>query len=105
MEETLNYFLTSDFHDMDDASPIQFKILLNKFKNEYRILFSKNESLGHEILKLRGELENVTNLLKEKERKTNIIISSLENKIHMIESNLTKKLTFKERLSGSINRI
>lgn len=104
MEELLNYLLTSDYHDMDDASPQQFKELLSKFKYEYRMLSSKNTSLTHEINKLKGDLENISNLLKERDMKYNIEIAALEDKLHFTEAKLNRKLTLKERIFGEIKK-
>jgi predicted nuclease with TOPRIM domain len=104
MEDILNYLLTSDFSNMDDSSPQQFKELLSKFRYEYRMLISKNTSLTHEIQKLKGELENVSKLLKERDNKYNIENAALEDKLHFTEAKLNKKLTLKERLNGKINR-
>lgn len=104
MDEILNYLLTSDFGDMDDASPQQFKELLSKFRYEYRLLSSKNTSLNHEINKLRGELENTILLLKERDSKYNIETAALEDKLHFAEAKLTRQLTLKERILGKIKK-
>lgn len=102
MDELLNYLLTSDFSDMDSASPQQFKELLNRYRHEYRMVTSKNTSLAHEIHKLKGELENVSNLLKERDTKYNIETAALEDKLHFAEAKLNRKLTLKERIIGEI---
>ena len=103
MEELLNYLLTSDFNDMDDASPQQFKELLSKFRYEYRMLSGKNISLMHEINKLKGELENITILSKDRTEKYNSEVAALEDKLHFAEAKLSRKLTLLERLKGKIN--
>lgn len=104
MEKLLNYLLTSDFNDMDDASPQKFKELLSGFRYEYRMLVSKNNALTHEIDRLKGELENISGILNEKNIKYNNEVAALEDKLHFTEAKLNKKLTFKERLNGKINR-
>lgn len=101
--DELNYLMTSDFDNMDDASPEQFKELLLKFRYEYRLLSGKNTSLLSEVNKLTLNIQNLSNVINEKEFKYKTTIANLENDIHFIKAKLSKKLSFKERFSGKLN--
>jgi hypothetical protein len=102
--DLLNYLLTSDFSNMDDASPDKFKDLLTQFRYEYRLLSGKNTSLVSEIDKLKGDNNNLINLVKEKNFKYESKIASLEDELHFLKPKLNRKLTWKERLHGKIEQ-
>ena len=101
--DELNYLLTSDFDNLNDASPEQFKELLLKFRYEYRLLSGRNTSLTSEITKLNGEIENLSNVNIERDRKNKIAIADLQNELDFLKPKLNRKLTFKERVKGKIN--
>ena len=101
--DELNYLLTSDYNNMNDASPEQFKELLLKFRYEYRLLSGKNTSLSSEITKLNGMLENISNIGAEKEHKNKTMIANLQNELDFLKPKLNRKLTLSERFKGKIN--
>ena len=102
MEKDLNYLLTSEYDE--GLKPEEFIQLLNLFKNEYRLLHSKNRSLEHQVDKLNADNENYKGLLYEIDTKWLSKIANLEDQIHFLNVSLSKKLTWKERFLGKINR-
>ena len=76
MEKDLNYLLTSEYDE--GLKPEEFIQLLNLFKNEYRLLHSKNRSLEHQVDKLNSDNENYKGLLYEIDTKWLSKIAKLE---------------------------
>ena len=102
MEKDLDYLLTSEFDE--NFKPEEYISLLNKFRYEYRLLHSKNRSLEHQIDKLNLDVENLEAKLYEEKVKLLSKNATLEDEIHFLNNNLKKKLTWKERFSGKIDR-
>ena len=102
--DELNYLMTSDFDNMNDASPDKFKELLFKFRYEYRLLNGRNSSFSSEIDKLRGEIKNLEELNKDSVYKLKTKIAELEDELHFLNAKVNKKLTLKERLFGKLFR-
>jgi len=96
-ESILEYLMTSEFND--GLTPEEFKFLLYKFRNHYRVLNSKSENLKSQIEIREREKSDI---LKEKDR----IVSELQTSNSEIRSEINKiinrKLSFKERISGKI---
>jgi hypothetical protein len=97
-EEILDFLMTSDFEN--EFKPDEFKYLLLKWRYFYRVLHGKYELLktdsSYDIAKLE---ENIKFLEKE--------ITSLQAMLTSKTEDLTqiksRKLSFKERLTGKIN--
>ena len=95
-DEILNYLMTSDFNE--GLTPDEFKLLLFKFRNFYRIFSGKNELLKSEIERLNRYTDEykiskdieINNLLSQK--------AKLEDDLHF--SKQSRKLSFKERWIG-----
>jgi predicted nuclease with TOPRIM domain len=102
--DILNYLLTSDFDDMDDAHPEKFKEFLKLFRYEYRLLSSKNTALKHEIDKLKHELDETKNKLDFNKRISDIEKAKLEDELYFTKNELNRKLSLSERMKGFINR-
>lgn len=98
----LNYLMTSDFNE--GLTPEQLTELLIKFRYEYRFLSGKNSSYEKELDKLSLINDNLNKLIKEIETKSNIKIAILEDELFLVKNKLNKKLTWKERFFGKINR-
>ena len=98
----LNYLMTSDFNE--GLTPEKLTELLLRFRYEYRSLSGKNSSYEKEIEKLKLQNENLSGLLYETEIKLNSKLASVEDELHFTTNKLIKKLTWKERFSGKINR-
>ena len=81
-EKDLNYLLTSEYDE--GLKPEEFIQLLNLFKNEYRLLHSKNRSLEHEVDKLNADNENYKGLLYEIDTKWLSKIANLEDQINFL---------------------
>lgn len=96
-EEILNFLMTSEFEQ--DYKPEEYKYLLNKWRYFYRVLHGKNEisktDFDFEKSKLNEDLEAKQNLIN------NLLMSSVQ-KDEQIESLKSRKLTWKERISGKI---
>ena len=96
-EDILHYLMTSDFSE--GLTPDEFKFLLVKFRNFYRISNGKNEQLKNELEGKKREISeikdanqiNVSNILTEK--------ANVENEYHFLQN---RKLSWKERWSGKI---
>ena len=98
----LNYLMTSDFNE--GLTPEQYVELLLRFRYEYRLLSGKNSSYEKEMEKLKMEKENLSALLYETELKLNSKMALMEDELHNTNNLLNKKLTWKERIFGKINR-
>ena len=97
-EEILEFLMTSDFEQ--DYKPEELKYLLTKWRYFYRLLHGrlelvKSENEG-EVNKLKEEIKSINSLLTKEQ-----IESS--NKSDFINTLKSRKLTFKERITGKIN--
>jgi hypothetical protein len=96
-KEILEFLMTSDFQE--NLSPDEFRFLLLKFRNYYRVVSSKNDLLASdlEILKKNAQLIEAAN--NEKIKYLSDENSMLSKKLNTI---INKKLSFKERILGKI---
>jgi predicted RNase H-like nuclease (RuvC/YqgF family) len=96
-EEILDFLMTSDFEQ--EYKSEELKYLLVKWRYFYRVLNGKFElqktNSNYEIEHLQEEIKRLKAQILENQS----IIAEKENKINTLES---RKLTFKERLSGKI---
>ena len=96
-EEILDYLMTSEFNE--GLTPDEFKFLLSKFRNFFRIVSGKNDTLKVLIESSKKELQDL------KYKTDNQLRTAEEQKNKAIEkyNNLKqKKLTLKERFLGKI---
>lgn len=96
-QEILDFLMTSDFEG--DYSPEEFKYLLFKWRYYYRLLNGKLERAiddkDADLRKFKDIEEKSENSLKSLEQK----IIEKDETINQLKS---KKLTWKERISGKI---
>jgi hypothetical protein len=96
-EEILDFLMTSDFEE--EYKPSEFKYLLLKWRNFYRILYSRmdlNRINSEGDMRVIGELaDGLKNQITELQK-------NVANRDNTIQSMKNRKLTFKERLSGKI---
>ena len=96
-EEILDFLMTSDFEE--EYKPSEFKYLLLKWRNFYRILYSRmdlNRINSEGDMRVIGELtDGLKNQITELQK-------NVANRDDIIHSMKNRKLTFKERLSGKI---
>ena len=97
-EDVLNFLMTSEFTE-GDYSPSEFRYLLTKWRYFHRYFQGRNEqtkmSLEDTIKRLQEELE----VVKKSEYDTQVKVADKDNLINSLKS---RKLTWKERLSGKI---
>ena len=96
-QDILDYLMTSDF--TEGLTPDEFKFLLVKFRNFYRISNGKNEYL-------KGELDNKVKEIADIKTGYGVTINNIlsektifENEINSIKN---RDLSWKERLTGKI---
>jgi hypothetical protein len=95
--DIMNYLMTSEFNE--GLTPDEFRFLLYRFRYQYRLLFSKHDTLKTDFLKIESDnkdikenhIKNINNLTSEKE-KADIKYNRL----------LNRKLSWKERIKGKI---
>jgi len=96
-EEILDFLMTSDFEE--EYSPKELKYFLLKWRFFYRVIYGKLEntkvSNEFEIKELKEQLESIKNSLIREQ----FINTQKEDTINSMK---TRKLTFKERLTGKI---
>jgi hypothetical protein len=95
-EEILDYLMTSDFNE--GLTPEEFKLLLFKFRNFYRIFSGRNELLKSDIEKIS---RNFDEFKVHKENEVNNVLSQkarLENALNFAKQ--SRKLSWKERWTG-----
>ena len=96
-QDILDYLMTSEF--TEGLTPDEFKFLLIKFRNFYRVSNGKSEYLKveldyklKEIVDIKAGYEiTISNILSEK--------ANLENELNSIKN---RELSWKERLTGKI---
>jgi len=97
-EEILEFLMTSEFEG--DYSPEELKYLLIKWRYFYRLANGRIERVTTDsegaIRKLNADIDMLNN-------KINNISTECANKDNLINSLKSRKLTWKERLSGKIN--
>lgn len=99
-QEILDFLMTSDFEG--DYSPEEFKYLLFKWRYYYRLLNGKLErAIDDKDMDLRK--------FKDFEEKNSVLIQNLESEILQKDEKIkhlkSRKLSWKERVSGKIIHI
>lgn len=98
--EILEYLMNSEFNE--NYRPEEYKFLLHKFRYFYRMLYGNHtrikDSLEFENTNLRHNIDSIS----KENININIKISELRDIIDL--SNKPRKLTFKERFLGKINK-
>lgn len=95
--EILDYLMTSEFNE--GLTPDEFKFLLFKFRNFYRIATGNVDNIKSELERSRTEVMSMRPPYSEH-------IQNLQSQKDLIESDLLKlrnrKLSWKERFKGKI---
>ena len=90
-KDLLNYLMTSDFNE--ELTKEEYKFLLLKYRNFYRIAYSKYQHSKNVI----------ENIIKDVDKK-NEEIKDINNQLSQIKEELqiekNRKLTWRERISG-----
>ena len=94
----LDYLMTSDFNE--NLSPEDFRILLVRFRNFYRIVSSRSMSIDIEKKRFDYEIELLT---KTKNEEIQTLKSSYESLLNIYRIVTSRKLTLSERWNGKIN--
>jgi hypothetical protein len=96
-DEILDFLMTSDFEG--DYKPEELKYLLNKWRYFYRVLYSRtktsHDDLSFEVDKLKEEIESMSNSIVKLQTEN-------ANKQNIIDSTKSRRLSWKERISGKI---
>jgi putative sterol carrier protein len=99
-ENLFEYLMTSDF--IENYKPDEWKFLLLKFRSFYKIVRGNKERVEQEkdfeIKQLRIQVDN----LKKSIEKEQIKSADIQNKLDFSEKK--RKLTWKERFKGEIER-
>lgn len=96
-EDLLDYLMTSDFNE--NLSPDELKELLIKFRQFYRVKFSRVESMEMEKKKFDFEIEQLKHQFQLSNQQ---LIESNQHLLNIYNSITSRKLTFLERLLGKI---
>jgi putative sterol carrier protein len=99
-DNIFEYLMTSDF--IENYRPDEWKFLLLKFRSFYKIVRGNKERIEQEkdfeIKQLRIQVENLTKNLEKEQIKS----ADIQNKLDFSEKK--RKLTWKERFKGEIER-
>jgi lantibiotic modifying enzyme len=99
-EQILEYLMTAEF--IENYKPEEYKFLLHKFRYFYRILHGNHTRIKSDNefseSQLKSEIESIRKQLTEEQTKS----SDLRNQIDL--SMKSRKLTWKERWDGKINK-
>lgn len=99
-DNILEYLLTSDFHE--EMKPEEYKFLLLKFRSLYKVLYGRQKMQYEQQKYENDKLKSETESQKENIQRLKTEIAELKNTIDL---NLKpRKLTFKERWDGKIER-
>jgi predicted RNA-binding protein with PUA domain len=96
-EDILHYLMTSDFSE--GLTPDEFKFLLAKFRNFYRVSNGKTEMLKNE---LDVKIKEISEMKSSNQNAISVILSekaNVENEYRVLQN---RKLSWKERWSGKI---
>jgi hypothetical protein len=96
-ENILDYLMTSEFDE--GLTPDEFRFLLLKFRNNYRVLFSKNENLKDQIELKSKDIEELKQSNQRKIDSIQIEKVQIQNEYESLKS---RKLSLKERWTGKI---
>lgn len=94
--QILEFLMTSDFNE--NLSPDETRFLLLKFRNFYRVVASKNETLVGEIEILK---KNQT-MIEDLNKKVLDLTDKNSNLSDRLNTIMNKKLSIKERIFGKI---
>jgi hypothetical protein len=98
-KDILDFLMTSDFNE--NLTPEESKFLLFKFRYFYRLQHSKMEGLNNVIIDLEEKVKNADLNFKNTTFDLQSEIVTLKGEKEKI---INRKLTWKERLSGKINK-
>ena len=99
--ELLNYLMTSEFNE--GLTPDQFKFLLFKFRNFYRISSGKYENSKVEIEGKKREVENIKTITSQEIDKYKSEKIEAEKLLDdTLQDFYLRKLSFNERWNGKI---
>jgi predicted RNase H-like nuclease (RuvC/YqgF family) len=99
-EELFEYLMTADFNE--NLRPEEWKFLLLKFREFYKNLRGNKQLLIGDLNFKTKNLEKEISALKSNLQNQQIKATDLENKIDFIKRK--RKLTFKERIKGEIEK-
>lgn len=101
-ESMLNYLMTSEFDDQD-LTPEDFKLLLFRFRYEYRLLNGRNVSLEKQIEKNYIDHANKLSALNEQAVKDMMKVNVLDNENYFLKTKLVRRnLSLIERITGKL---
>lgn len=95
-DELFEILMTSDF--IDNLRPEEYKYLLFKFRNFYKILLGKHQRYQNEKEVSIMHLDSQVKSLQSEKFNVEVRLANLEN--DMLEFRKPRKLTIKERLKG-----
>ncbi len=100
-DEILEYLMTSDF--IENYRPEEYKFLLHKFRYFYRLLYGNyNRHKGEKEFENKQLIESIESVKKQIETEQT---KSAKLQDHIDLSKKERILTWRERLSGKINKI
>jgi predicted RNase H-like nuclease (RuvC/YqgF family) len=98
-DNIFEYLMTSDFNE--NYRPDDYKYLLHKFRNFYKLSIGKHHNYKIEMETLVKNLQSSINSLDKRLYDEQVKSANLQNSIDYLKN--PRKLTFKERLFGKIN--
>lgn len=93
--DILDYLMTSDFNE--GLTQEESKFLLLKYRYFYRLIYSKNENLNMSLEEIKKEFDSIK---KDNEK----LIEENRKVLLELESEKTRKLSWKERFFGQKNK-
>ena len=96
-DEILNYLMTSDFNE--GLTPEEYKLLLRKFRNFYRVLRGKYDNSLSEISVKQKEIKDIK---EDKQVRYNELMYEKNRLQELNEFILSRNLSWKERWKGKI---
>jgi hypothetical protein len=96
-EEILDFLMTSEFED--NYKPEELKYLLHKFRYFYRVMNGKYDQVK---LQSETEVKKLTDIGESKKLRIENMMVEIANLQNTISSLKSRKLSFKERISGKI---
>lgn len=98
--EILDFLMTSEFEG--DYSPDELKYLLIKWRYFYRIL---NGRIDREKTDWEGDLNLINQKLEQFQKEKELLMVEIAEKENLINDLKSRKLSWKERISGKIIQI
>jgi hypothetical protein len=93
--DILDYLMTSDFNE--GLTHEESKFLLLKYRYFYRMIYSKNENLNFSLDEIKKDIDSTK---KENEK----LVEMNKKLLLELESEKSRKLSWKERLFGQKNK-